>query len=292
MFAKLIKKISILGILISTPFLPTIANAADITVIPPAGQPYGAHEIWAHSEMGQSFIASGVEVKAGFYVVYSPESAAVMAPNAPMTQLNANLYEGEGIDSARLLNTTSFTVDTTQNGFLDVDYVGVRVTLVPGNIYTLGITSPDNRGWIVPSVCDFQNLDASGQPTGAYINGHPFFQGVMVTDETGICDNAFHVVDTAGGVPLTASPSPTPMPTPTPTPTPTVKKTLKKVDKSGVIKEITPLNLLVNKTTVYLTPTTEIKLNYYPSLSVGLKINYKGYKNVDGSVTATFIEVK
>ncbi|MEK7165794.1 MAG: hypothetical protein AAB874_03235 [Patescibacteria group bacterium] len=290
MFKKIVNKILPLAVATVALINPVSVQAADIAVVPPAGQAYGAHEIWAHNEMGQSFVASTTQVKAGFYVIYSPQSAALMAPNASITQLFAKLYDGEGIDSTKLLKSTAFTVDTIQNGFLDVDYAAAGITLVSGNKYTLGITSPDNRGWIVPSVCDYLNLDASGQPTGAYADGHPFFNGVMVTDETGICDNAFHVIDVAGGVPPTVSPTPTP--SPTSTPSPIVQKTLKKVDKVGVIKKITPLYLVVNKTTLYLTPTAVIKLNYYPSLSVGLKINYKGYKNADGSVTATFIEVK
>lgn len=264
-------------------------NAADIIIEPAAGQPYGAHEIWANGEIGQSFIAQAADVKAGMLVTYSPESAAVMAPNAPITQIYAKLYEGEGIDNAKLLHTTVFTVDTTQQGFLDVDYAASGIQLVPGNKYTLGITSPYNRGWLSPSVCDYSNV--SVQPTGMYTDGHPFLHGLIILDETGICDNAFHVLGT--------TPKPSPMTTPTPTPVPTIvtptpieKKEMKKVDKVGIITGLAGASIVVHKTIINITSDTVLKLNYKPALAVGMKINYKGYMQRDGSVLATFIEVK
>lgn len=276
------------------------AHAADIVVAPQPGVAYGAHELWAHSEMGQSFVAQAADVRAGFYVIYSPESAAIMAPNAPVTKLVASLYAGEGMEPAKLLNTANFTVDTTQQGFVDVDYAAAGIKLQPGVTYTLGISSPDNRGWIVPSICDFQNLDANGQPTGAYLDGHPFFRGTMVVNESGICDNAFHALDLAASVSPTPSVTPvptpalTPAPTLAPTPAPTAKKPAKKVtvEKTGVIAEVGVNYIVVDGIRVYITAATEIKLEYYPELASGQLVSYKGWKNTDGTVTAVKIEVK
>lgn len=281
----------VLSLVVISGFAAAAARAADIVVLPP-NQPAGSHEIWMHSEMGQSFVAEATDVKGGFWVEYLPEAAAIMPPNDPITQVFVNLYRGEGIDAANLIHQTSFMVDTTTKGFLDVDYSGAGIKLVPGSMYTIGITSPYNRGWIIPSVCDFQNLDASGQPSGAYTLGHPFFNGQIVIEETGICDNAFHMIDAAAVV--TPTPAlPTPTFTPTPTPTPTVSITSKKVELKGTVKQVGASSIVVNTTTVYLTPATVIKFNYRgTSLTVGQRVQVKGYKNSDGSVTAIAIEVK
>lgn len=286
MFKKLNKKIIGLGLTVISLAVPSLVYAADIVVEPLSGQPYGAHEIWAHSEMGQSFVAEASNVKGGFFVSYSPESAALMAPNASSTELIVNLYEGEALDSAKLLYTKSFVVDTTQNGYLDTDYVNAGIQLVPGNKYTLGISSPFNRGWIVPSVCVYP---AGGQPTGAYDNGHPFFNGQIVTNEVGICDNAFHVIESLAIItPVPVSPTPSP----TPIPASSYSVTNRKVELKGVVTVVNFDNIVVKGKVVYFDSNTVIKWNYNNTFAVDQKVQIKGFKNSDGSITATVIEVQ
>lgn len=273
------KKALLVAVACGSFFITSSVKASDIVVMPPAGQPYGAHEIWANGEIGQSFVAPAANVSAGFYVKYDAVSASLMAPNAPTTQMIANLYEGEGIDQAKLLNSTVISVDTTTNGFLDVNYVTSGVNLVPGNMYTLGLLSPYNRGWVVPSVCDY----TVSPLVGTYTSGHPFFYGQIVLNETGICDNAFHVVDLT---PVVVSP------TPTPTSVPTVVSTGKKAEGKGLITIVNSDSIVVNSVVVKFSSLTEIKLNYNPTFMVGRKAEYKGFKNTDGSVTATKIEMR
>lgn len=300
MIKQLSKKIISIGLVASFSFLATPVKAADIVVVNPVGQQAGAHEIWVHSEMGQSFVAEAANVIGGFWVEYSPEAAALTPPNAPVTQINVNLYEGEGIDAAKKLYSQAFMVDTNTKGFLDVNFANAGIQLVVGNTYTLGISSPDNRGWMIPSVCDFINLDASGQPSGAYLLGHPFFNGQITVEESGICDNAFHMLDTMAAAPtptpVIVTPTPTPVATPTPTPvatpTPVVTNTGKKVELKGIISSVDYSSIVVKGTTVYITPSTVIKLNYQPSLEVGQKVQVKGRMNIDGTVTALKIEVR
>lgn len=286
MFKDTFKKALLVAVAFSSFFITSSAKASDIVVMPPTGQPYGAHEIWANGEIGQSFVAPAANVSAGFYVKYDAVSASLMAPNAPTTQMIANLYEGEGIDQAKLLNSTVISVDTTTNGFLDVNYVTSGVSLIPGNMYTLGLLSPYNRGWVVPGVCDY----TASPLVGTYTSGHPFFYGQIVLDETGICDNAFHVVDLT---PVVVSPTPTPtsVPTVTPTVTPSPVSTGKKTEGKGLITVVNSDSIVVNSVVVKFTSSTVVILNYNSTFVVGRKAEYKGFKNTDGSVTATKIEM-
>lgn len=254
--------------------------AADVVVVPPDVTTAGGHEVWAHSEMGQSFKAQASSAKGGFYVWYSPESAALGAPNAPVTDMTVSVYAGETLDPAQRLHSAVVHTDSQANGFMDVDFAAAGITFVPGNTYTIGVSSQD-RGWIVPSVCDFTTI----QPTGAYADGHPFFQGAITVNETGICDNAFHMVDT-GVV------SPTPTPTVSPTPTPDYTVTTKKMEFNGTILAVQHNVLTVGKYTVYITPTTKVNYNYAPGFMTGQRVHVKGWKNSNGTVTAAFVEVR
>lgn len=282
---KLFKKLVALGAAVLSLATPAMVKAADIVVVPDPAIPAGAHEIWAHSEMGQSFVAEGATVKGGFWVEYSPESAALMPPNATTTELIVKLYEGEGLDSTKLLNQTSLMVYSNQKGFLDVNYADMGIQLVVGNKYTLGISSPYNRGWIIPGVCDYSTV----QPTGSYQNGHPFFNGQIVTDETGICDNAFHMLEIVTVQP----PAPVePTPTPTPLPTPSYTVTTRKVELKGYVTEVGSNWIIVKKSKVYFDGNTVLKMNYNTTFVSGQFAQIKGFKNSDGTITATFIEVQ
>lgn len=274
---------------------PSQVQATTLVVAPDPAIPAGAHEIYAHSQMGQSFVAESTQAQVGFLVNYDAASAAVSAPNAPVANLVTTIYSGEGFTATPLGEITTI-VDTTTNGFVDFNLASAGITLTPGATYTLGM-SIDNRGWINPSACTYS---VGAQPTGAYDLGHPFFKSQITLDETGICDNSFHVIDLAPVVPV-VTPTPVPVvPVVTPTPVPIVPvvtpapivNTGKKVDVKGIISSVSSDSITVNGVIVRITATTKIELNDARALKVGQKVNYKGTKNTDGSVTASYIEVK
>lgn len=274
---------------------PRVALASDLVVSPDPSIPNGAHEIYANGPMGQSFVATATNAKVGFMLSYSPASAILGGPNAPIANLVTRLYSGEGMNTTPLGEFTS-TVDTTTNGFVDFNLAGSGISLVAGNTYTLGM-SIDNRGWINPSVCVYPT---GSLPTGAYDLGHPFFNGAMVLDETGICDNSFHITDLDLVTPtptptpvVTPTPTPTPVvtPTPTPTPTPVVVKG-KKVEGKGLVSMVSDDRLTINGMEMIISPTTVVKLNENESIVVGLRAEYKGYMNSDGTVSLSKIEFK
>jgi hypothetical protein len=283
-------------------------SAADLIVAPPLGPNLGGHEIFAHNEMGQSFVAPASSTKVGFLVTYDAASAALGAPNATTSTIFVRIYQGEGLAFANFLGQAAVNVDTTQVGFVDFDLSTAGIVLVPGSTYTLGMMN-FNRGWINPSACV---LVAGGQPVGMYDFGHPFLVGTMITDETGICDNAFHVLDLNPGTPTptptptpsptpsptptpTPSPSPTPSPTPTPTPSPNdspIVSTGKSVEGEGKVSNANDGSITVNGILVRYNIFTKIKLSYGKPLAVGQKVGYKGMLNTDKSVSTSYIEVK
>jgi hypothetical protein len=311
--------------------LPSVVYAADLTVAP-LNTPYsGGHEIFAHGEMGQSFVAPAASAKVGFLVTYDAASAALSAPNATVTKMFINLYSGEGINFANFIGQGTVTVDTTVNGFVDYDLSAVGISLIPGNTYTIGLNT-SNRGWIVPGACV---AGPTGQPTGAYDLGHPFLSGQIILNETGICDNSFHVIDKAGTPIVTPAPTPvitpaptpivtpaptpvitpaptpvvtptptpapiitpapTPVVTPTPTPapiiTPAPSVTSKKVESKGVIKFVEGNYVTVNGIVLQILPSTYVKINDNATISINHKVAYKGFLNSDGTVSLTKIEV-
>lgn len=296
MYKNRLKIIAPIALLCGALLVANPTFASDLVVSPDLSLPYGAHEIWAHNQMGESFIATASNAKVGFLVSYSAQSAAQSAPNAPIATLVTKIYAGEGFGTAPL-GQIQTTIDTTTNGFVDFDLVSAGITLIPGNTYTLGMTI-DNRGWINPASCVYP---VGAQPTGSYDLGHPFFQGVMTTNETGICDNSFHIVDqspTVTPIPQptvvpTAAPTPAPTSTPVPTVTPsTVVSTGKKTEGKGTIVAVSENAITVGKVLVRYTANTVLKMNYITQLVIGQNAQYKGLKNTDGSVTATMIEIQ
>ncbi len=285
MNTNLLKKLAPIAMLCGTLFITTPVFASDLIVSPDPSMSYGGHEIWANGEIGQSFVAQAAQVTGGFMVEYDPTNPNLTSTS---TQVVVNLYSGEGLNTANLLSSNTLPVDTTTKGFLDVDYLASGVTMIVGNTYTIGISSP-TAGWFVPSVCTYP---ASQLPTGAYDLGHPFLQGQMVVNEAGICDNAFHFVDQ--NVVVSPTPTPTPASTPTPTPTPSTLPVMtnKKTAGKGTIMAVDVNSITVNKIKVYFTTTTIVKFNYVTSFAISQRAEYSGYKNADGSVTATKIEVR
>jgi hypothetical protein len=54
-------------------------------------------------------------------------------------------------------------------------------------------------GWVVPAVHDYST--GASLPPGAYPDGKPILQGALVSNDTGIGDNAFEVLDLGGTAP-------------------------------------------------------------------------------------------
>ncbi len=123
-------------------------------------------------------------------------------------------------------------------------------------------------------------------------------------DTTGVICNASYMtvsiaptptpVPTPVPVPTpTPTPTPTPVPTPVPVPTPTpapVVSSASKVEGKGIVTTYTATKAVIGGITLKITPTTIIKSEAGKFLAVGLKVEYKGVKNADGSITATSIK--
>jgi hypothetical protein len=126
--------------------------------------------------------------------------------------VKVQLLQGEGVSGA-VLDSRNLTLTKPFMGFVDVDYAAAGVSLVPGNKYTLLMTDVSGQaypngvtGWVVPSVHDFSKNPAPG----AYADGLPILQGALVTDDAGIGDNAFEVLDVGAITPLPLTISGTP----------------------------------------------------------------------------------
>jgi hypothetical protein len=193
------------------------AGATDIEYSPTTS---AGHD-FNHAPVGQSFLALAAQVKAGIYIadetsftnwlstVYGqmpPYPYAV----APSITVNIKLLAGEG-PAGSVIDSRDVTLAAPFMGFVDVDYsvdgldnsgnvVHPKVDLIPGNKYTILLTDVSNQaypngvvGWVVPGVHDYGTGAAT--PPGAYPDGLPILQGALVSNDAGIGDNAFHVID-------------------------------------------------------------------------------------------------
>lgn len=78
-----------------------------------------------------------------------------------------------------------------------------------------------------------------------------------------------------------------------PVTTPVSTVTSKKVEDHGISSFATENSIIVKGITLYVTPTTVIRFNDgLKSLQANLEVEYKGFKNTDGSVTLTKIELR
>lgn len=185
----------------------------------------GGHD-FNHSPVGQSFTATATNVHAGIYLadetsftawlatVYPGQIAPGSYPYAvaPSVTVQIELLAGEGTSGA-VLHSTTRTLTAPFSGFVDVDYGAAGVALTVGQKYTLLLTDISGQsypqgvtGWVVPSVTDPTPgtgqpvLDSSGNvvgymPYGAYSGGLPVLQGALVSNDAGVGDNAFQVID-------------------------------------------------------------------------------------------------
>ena len=169
-----------------------------------------------HAPVGQSFKALAASVKAGIFIADEDSFTSWLSQRypglppypyaiAPSVTVRVQLLQGEGVDGA-VLDSRNLTLSKPFMGFVEVDYAASGVNLVPGNTYTLLMTDISGQsypngvtGWVVPSVHDYST--GAPLPPGAYADGLPVLQGSLVTNDAGIGDNAFEVLDVGGTPP-------------------------------------------------------------------------------------------
>lgn len=167
-----------------------------------------------HAPIGQSFKALVPYVKAGIFIADQQSFTAWLNiiygglppyPYAvsPSVTVNVKLLQGEGVSGA-VLDSRDLTLVKPYMRFVEVDYASSGVTLVPGNKYTLLMTDISAHaypsgvtGWVVPAVHDYST--GASLPPGPYADGKPILQGALVTNDAGIGDNAFEVLDAQSG---------------------------------------------------------------------------------------------
>ena len=195
------------------------AGTTDIEYLPTTS----AGHAFNHAPVGQTFVAKAAKVKAGLYIadqtsftnwlatVYPGQIQPGSYPYAvaPRLVVNVKLMAGAGTGGA-VLHSQDLVLNAPMMGFVDVDYAAAGVTLTVGGSYTLLVSDISGQaypngvvGWVVPSVTDLST--GAALPPGAYPAGQPILQGSLVTQDAGIGDNAFHVVDqNPGGTTTTA----------------------------------------------------------------------------------------
>lgn len=169
-----------------------------------------------HAPIGQSFKALAPSVKAGIFIADEDSFTTWLSQTypglppfpyaiAPSLTVKVELLQGEGVGGS-VLDSRNLTLTKPYMGFVEVDYAAAGVSLVPGNKYTLLMTDISGQsypngvtGWVVPAVHDF-TTGASLAP-GAYADGRPILQGALVTNDAGIGDNSFEVLDIGSSTP-------------------------------------------------------------------------------------------
>jgi hypothetical protein len=179
-----------------------------------------------HAPVGQSFTATASSVHGGIFLadetsftnwlatIYPGQIVPGSYPYAiaPSLTVRIDLLAGEGPDGT-VLHSTTRTLTQPFMGFVDVDYAAAGVTLTVGQKYSILVTDVSGQsypqgvtGWVVPSVTDSTSgsgepvYDSNGHivgymPYGAYTGGLPIIQGTLVTNDAGVGDTSFQVID-------------------------------------------------------------------------------------------------
>jgi len=198
------------------------AIAADLSFPPESS---AGHD-FNHAPVGQTFTAVASHVHGGLFLadetsftqwlstVYPGQIVPGSYPYAvaPSVTVRVDLLAGEGSNGA-VLHSITRTLTAPFFGFVDVDYGGAGVVLTVGAQYTLLLSDVSGQsypqgvtGWVAPSVTDATPgmgepvSDSNGNivgylPYGAYYGGLPVIQGVLVTQDAGVGDKAFQVID-------------------------------------------------------------------------------------------------
>jgi hypothetical protein len=188
------------------------AGSTDLQYVPTTS---AGHD-FNHAPIGQSFKALASSVKAGIFIADEDSFTTWLSQTypglppfpyavAPSVTVKVQLLQGEGVNGA-VLDSRNLTLSKPFMGFVEVDYAAAGVNLITGNTYTLLMTDISGQsypngvtGWVVPSVHDYST--GASLPPGAYADGLPILQGALVTDDAGIGDNAFEVLDIGGSTP-------------------------------------------------------------------------------------------
>ncbi len=169
-----------------------------------------------HAPIGQTFKALAPSVTAGIFIAdeesftnWLKETYPDLPPYpyavASSVTVKVQLLDGEGVNGT-VLDSRVLTLNKPFMGFVEVDYAAAGLVLEPRHYYTLLMTDVSNQaypngvtGWVVPSVHDFSSH--SSPTPGAYPDGLPILQGILVTNDAGIGDNAFEVLDVDSNTP-------------------------------------------------------------------------------------------
>ncbi len=249
-----------------------------------------------HAPVGQTFVARAPWVKAGLYLADATSFTnwlATIYPGqilpgsypyavAPNISVNVKLLAGDGTTGS-VLNSTDLSLSAPFMGFVDIDYSVLGVELRVGDTYTLLVSDISGQaypngvvGWVVPAVSDYSTR--ASLPPGAYPDGQPILQGTLITNDAGIGDNSFHVID--------LYPNGTPKP---PTTSCTLPNGATQAQGKGKITALGDGFIMLGKKKVNYLPCTSLSYkDYATSFAVGQRVEWQGY-SANGELTASVI---
>jgi hypothetical protein len=252
-------------------------------------------------------------------------SATISAPLPPpdttgpvitMNGTNATLVAGtvytdagatcvDNVDTTCSVNSAS-TVNTATAGIYTVTY---SATDAAGNVATPVVRTvtvtpvPDTTAPVITMIGGNVSLVAGTPYTdaGATCTDNKDLTCTVVKTSTvntataGTYTVTYRATDAAGNVatPVVRTVTVTPVVIVTPPPTTGVVSTGVKVEGTNkIITAISATTINIGTLVIRLTPTTVVQLNNGKPLKVGDRIEYKGVKNTDGSITATIVKIQ
>ena len=271
-------------------FTSVVASAASADLLYPPKTSAG-HD-FNHAPIGQSFKALASRVKAGIYIADGNSFTNWLATiypgqiqpgSYPYTitspiKVRVELLQGEGVGGG-VLHSRTIDLNYPFSGFLEFDYAAVGITLDPGQQYTLLVTDVSGQtypngvtGWIVPSVHDF-NTGAS-LASGAYPDGRPILQGALMTDDAGIGDNAFDVLDVGSSSPPISNACIRP-------------KGTKASKGKGIVAAVGENYIMINSKHIDYASCTSMHYGGYSTAPVvGDRVEWQGFVEANGNIMA------
>jgi Domain of unknown function (DUF5011)/Domain of unknown function (DUF5666) len=237
--------------------------------------------------------------------------APIITMNGTNTSLAAGtLYIDAGAscidnrDTTCVVMTTS-TVNTATTGTYTVTY---SATDIAGNIATPVVRTvtvtpvPDTTAPVITMIGGNVSLVAGGTytDTGAACKDDRDPTCTVVKTSTvntataGTYTVTYRATDLAGNIaiPVVRTVTVTPAVIIPPTGTGVVSTGVKVEGTDKIITAISATTINIGTLIIRLTPTTTIQLDNKKPLKVGNRIEYKGVKNTDGSVTATIVKIQ
>jgi hypothetical protein len=256
---------------VATPVVRTV------TVNPAPVITTGAGQV---TSVGRNFIVINGGLNAADHVFYTPTAAGTTFFGGVTTFLTGEYVTFTGtVDAIGSVSATSMSV------YPKVTFVGVLANAQVGTVYP-------SINLLVTGTTPF-TVGASGVPMGMSISPTGVLSGTPTTEGTStITLSATDGIGNTGTAIVTIVVTPAPVVTPPPTYTSTGVK----VDAKSTIASynaVTGIMTAANGAVLRITPSTKVILNNGAKLSsVGVRVQYKGLKNTDGSVTVSQIEVK